>query len=201
MRFKPKSYYEAVFQLRNPRREVLQYINKELKKQKVYVVCRNKCLEGVDFYLTSQHAAQNIGRKIYKKYGGELKITKKLFSKDKLTSKNIHRVTVYYRPYDFSTHDIIKLEGKIIKINFIKGNSVYGEDILSRKKVHLNIKNKNPEILNVVKAVISKTYPSLEVIHPITYQSVRVINPKKIPKKITKKEIKVVLVGDNVLVV
>ncbi len=197
MSYDPKEYYEAIFQLRNPRDEILQLIDSELKAQKVIVACRRDCSQGMDFYLSSQHSAQNIGKKLQQKFGGELKITKRLFSRSRQTSREIYRVTIYYKPFDFIVGDAVKIDKKIVHITSIGKNNIVGIDLASRKKVNIPVKNKSIEILEIKKAVVSKTYPSLEVIHPETYQSVAVKNPMKI----NKKEINVVISDDDLFAV
>ena len=137
MSYDPKEYFEAIFQLRNPRDEILKFIDNELREQKVLVACRRDCSQGMDFYLSSQHSAQNIGKKLQQKFGGELKITKRLFSRSRITSREIYRVTVYYRPFDFISGDVVKIDRKIIRIKNIGKSNISGIDIMSDKKTSL----------------------------------------------------------------
>jgi len=52
---------------------------------------------GIDFYLTSQRYAQSLGKKLKKTFKGELKISSKLFTVNRQTSKNVYRVNVLFR--------------------------------------------------------------------------------------------------------
>ena len=51
----------------------------------------------MDLYLDSMKLAVQIARKLKKVFKGELKITTKLFSVSRETSKRINRVTVLFR--------------------------------------------------------------------------------------------------------
>ena len=52
---------------------------------------------GVDLYLSSKKTAVNISRKLKKRYKGEIKLSRKLYSVDRMTSKRLWRVTVLFR--------------------------------------------------------------------------------------------------------
>ncbi len=52
---------------------------------------------GVDIYVTDQKIARNIGQKLKNAFKGELKITKKIYGKDRQTSRDIYRGTVLFK--------------------------------------------------------------------------------------------------------
>ena len=56
---------------------------------------------------------------------------------------------------------------------------ITGKDLITGKKKKINLKNK-VEVLEAKKTIVSKTRPRLEVIHPETFQSVPVANPKEL---------------------
>jgi len=87
-------YYEAIFQLRTTRDTIKKYVFSFLENS---VSDIRYLKEGIDFYVIDWHIAKKLGALLKKKFGGEVKITRKLFSQDKLSSKRIYRVTVLYR--------------------------------------------------------------------------------------------------------
>ena len=91
-------YFEAKIQLRPYDKEVFDYIMREIDKRKgVFVSKIDELKTGVDIFLSDQKFARRLGKMLKDKYGGELKITRTLFSQDKLTSRLIYRGTVLFR--------------------------------------------------------------------------------------------------------
>lgn len=52
---------------------------------------------GCDIYLSSRKSAVQISKKLKKNFNGDLKVSKTLHSRDRLTSKLIYRVTILFR--------------------------------------------------------------------------------------------------------
>ncbi len=91
-------YFEAKIQLRPYDKEVFDYIMREIDKRKgVFVSKIDELKTGVDIFMSDQRFARRLGKMLKDKYKGELKITRTLFSQDKLTSKLIYRGTVLFR--------------------------------------------------------------------------------------------------------
>jgi nonsense-mediated mRNA decay protein 3 len=172
-------YYEAILQLRSPTKKTLDFIDsKLLKNTRVTVAKIEKVRSGLDIYLSSQKFARNFGNELLKKFGGELKISERLYSRNRQTSKLIYRVTVFFKPPEFEVNDVIKSGNKILKVTGL-GKRCTGLNLKTGKKEEISCKN--VRILEIKKTVVSKSYPRLEVIHPESFQSVTVMNPKKLP--------------------
>ncbi|MBT3985483.1 hypothetical protein HOD38_05215 [archaeon] len=91
-------YFEAKIQLRPYDKEVFDYIMREIDKRKgVFVSKIDELKTGVDIFMSDQRFARRLGKMLKDKYKGELKITRTLFSQDKLTSRLIYRGTVLFR--------------------------------------------------------------------------------------------------------
>jgi len=191
-------YFEAIIQLRNAKPYVIEFMRKEIKtKKKVFIAKEKKVANGIDFYMNSQHFAQNLGKRLQQEFGGELKISRRLFSRSRLTSRTIYRVSVCYIAPDFKVGDVVKIDDKIIEIRNLGKGSIAGINLCSDKKINLLTKKKEIEVLEKMTAIVSKTYPHLEVIHPKTYQSVEIKNQRKTASK----EIEVVVCGDTLFMV
>ena len=52
---------------------------------------------GVDYYISSNKIARQIGKQLRMNFKGELKESSELYSRDRITSKDLHRVTVCFR--------------------------------------------------------------------------------------------------------
>jgi len=95
---KSKNYYEAILQLRNPNKEIMNLIKNQFKKKPdVFISKQEKQKNGVDFYISSWRFALSLGRKLKKSFKGELKVSRKLYTKNRLTSKKVYRMTVLFR--------------------------------------------------------------------------------------------------------
>ena len=93
-----QSYYEGTLQLRNPNEEVLNFISNQFKKnEKVWIAKQEKLKTGIDLYISSNRFLLSLGKKLKKSFKGELKTSRTLHTKHRLTSKDIYRVTVLFR--------------------------------------------------------------------------------------------------------
>ena len=93
-----KQYYEGTLQIRNPNQEVINFISNQFKNnEKVWIAKQEKQKAGIDLYISSNKFLLSLGKKLKKSFKGELKISTKLHSRNRLTSKEIHRVTVLFR--------------------------------------------------------------------------------------------------------
>jgi len=91
-------YFEANIQLRPYDKEVFEWIMKQIKKrEKVFVSKLVEYKTGVDIFISDQRFARRLGKKLKDTFKGDLKITRTLFSQDKMTSRLIYRGTVLFR--------------------------------------------------------------------------------------------------------
>lgn len=93
-------YFEGTLQLRTVSQEVLSYVENDLIFQKGNGISCSKIVEhklGNDYYMSSNKYIVKLGKNLKKKFGGEVLITRKLFSRSNETSKPIYRVTVLYK--------------------------------------------------------------------------------------------------------
>lgn len=93
------NYYEAIIQLRPPTEEIVRFIRNQCKKKGNVAITRyEESRTGVDLYITSQKFARSLGPKLKKVFGGELKITRKIHTRDKMTNRDLYRATILFRP-------------------------------------------------------------------------------------------------------
>jgi nonsense-mediated mRNA decay protein 3 len=134
-------YYEGVLQLRNPKNDVIEFLNELVEeRENIRIVHESKVVNGIDIYMDNQRYMISIGRKLQNRFGGELKITRKLFTVKRQTGKKIYRVNVLFKIPEFKVGDTIKYKGKEIKIKYI-GKKVFGFDIKTGKKISIDYKD------------------------------------------------------------
>ncbi len=133
-------YFEGILQLRNPNRKVTEYVISQIEQNDdVFVSKAVKVRGGYDYYLSSRRFLKTLGYRLRKAFGGELKLSSKLFSKNRQTSKEIHRVNVLYRCCDVKKGNIIEYRGEKIKVMAV-GNKIQGRRIGDGKKVYIDFK-------------------------------------------------------------
>jgi len=197
---KHANYYESILQLRNPDDEVIGFTNDAIKAQEdVSLAKRKKVKNGFDYYLSSNKFAIELGRYLYNTYGGDLKITKKLFSQHRQTSKILYRMTVLFRMSEFKVGDFVFLEGKAYKLTSFSRKTYVAMGLETSKQVELKYEDllRNAEKLAPQSVLIAKTMPHLEIIHPETFQSVPVL-PLRKSNLIPGERIKVIVHEDTV---
>jgi NMD protein affecting ribosome stability and mRNA decay len=92
------SYYEAIIQIRPSNKEVLEFIDKKISERKGMFISKvEKLKTGVDLYVSDQRFARALSKFLKKKFGGEVKLTRKLHTVSKRTGKPLYRVTVLFR--------------------------------------------------------------------------------------------------------
>lgn len=174
-------YFEAILQIRNPNNAAVDYVEAAIKAQSsrgVFSTKQKRTKSGIDYYMTEVKCTKTLATELQSKFGGELKISAKLHTRDKITSKEVYRVNAMLRLPDFKLGDIVLVDKIPIKITKM-GKKIFGKNLLTDKQTSIDPKSR-PKILDIHKTSVSKTYPALEVLHPETYQSIAVENPKKL---------------------
>ncbi len=90
-------YYQSILQLRPCTEEIFNFVLNQIKKNKITIGKKVELKNGLDLYLSSNKLTLALGKKLKKSFRGSLKISKKLFTKDRLTGKRVYRVTVCFR--------------------------------------------------------------------------------------------------------
>lgn len=96
---KHPDYFEAIIQIRNPNQEVQNFIANAVKKRDDVFIARVEKTKngGLDYYISSQRYARAIGNRLKKSFNGTLKMTRSIFTRNHMTSKDVYRVTVLFK--------------------------------------------------------------------------------------------------------
>ncbi len=174
------SYYEGILQLRSPTKEIIEFVRRDVERNSrrgVFITKEKKVPKGIDLYITSQRYIQQLGHRLHKRFGGILKISPSIYSRDRQTSRETHRVNVYFQMLGFRQGDVVKSGSKLIKVSST-GKHVTGTNLLTGKRTSFDCKE-NVEALEKRKTEVVKSYPDVEVLDPETYQPVKVENRKR----------------------
>jgi len=191
-------YFEGILQLRDVDNEVVDYAVDEAEKQKqrgIFITKKLKVRNGFDIYLTKKGYIYELARELLNKFGGETKLSKKLFSRDKLRSKDIYRVNVLFRQSKFRKGDILKIDNELFKVKNIDKN-LTAVNIKTGKKTSIMPKHLKVRAAEEIKeTIVSRIFPYVEVLHPEIFQPVRPENIKNKKFKINQKIMVVVSEG------
>ena len=91
-------YWEAKIQLRPYNEEVFRFIQNRVKERRDVTIANIEELKtGIDIYISDQQFARQLGKKLKDNFGGELKITRKLFGMNRQKSRLVYRGTILFR--------------------------------------------------------------------------------------------------------
>jgi NMD protein affecting ribosome stability and mRNA decay len=83
---------------------------------------------GFDYFFVSQRVLRALGSTLQKNFAGELKTSNTLFSRNRLTGKEIFRVTVLFRCYKIKKGDSIIIRGVSYKVVSV-GKNLFIQDV------------------------------------------------------------------------
>ena len=140
MEARHNEYFEGILQVRNPNEEVLGYIAREVeKKGDVFIAKTKKINNGIDFYISSQRFLRSIGNKLQERFFGHLEVSRRLHTRNRMTSRDVYRVNLLFKMPSFKKGDIVTYKGDEIKIIGM-AKKVLAKDIRTGKKLTLSFK-------------------------------------------------------------
>ena len=128
------NYYQGILQLRDVNEEVKSFVFNQIKKRDDVAVTKIVKLEnGIDLYITSQKYIRIIGKKLQESFGGELKTSSKLHTRNK-QGKDLHRVNVLFRFSKHKAGDIVAVRGDQVRLIKI-GGKIFARNMKTGKKM------------------------------------------------------------------
>ena len=110
-------YFEGILQIRHGNPELLDWIRKKVKQDgRARISKEKKTPNGIDLYMTNQHYLQNLGLKIKQKFNGILKVSRRLHTQHKMTSKMVYRVNVLFIPLNVKRGDLLTIHGEEVEV-------------------------------------------------------------------------------------
>ena len=87
-------YFEAIIQLRPLNKELVNLIRRDAEKNKVVISKELTEAYGTDIYLSSKKFAMAIAKRFKKRFHAQIRVTKKVHTIDRQTSKELSRLTI-----------------------------------------------------------------------------------------------------------
>ncbi|MFA6073418.1 MAG: NMD3-related protein [Candidatus Woesearchaeota archaeon] len=174
------TYFEGILQLRNARPDVKEYIKNYASKHKVFI---NKVVEkdkDVDYFFVRKRQLQPLALKLMRNFGATLDNNAQLFSRNRLTSRDIFRVNVLVSIPDFTLGDVVEVEDHPF---FVKETNkiVTGINLITGKKsTFRNEDASDVKVLRKYKSKIMTVRPELQVMDQESYQLIDLKNPLNI---------------------
>lgn len=135
---KHSQYFEGILQLRNTDKDVLDFVlNLVEKRDGISISKTERVVNGFDLYFISQKFLQQIGKKLKGNFNGELKTSAKLFTRSRITGKEVYRVNVLFRQHNIKKGDIVIYKGEKVQIVGI-GKKILAKNTKTGKKLTLN---------------------------------------------------------------
>ncbi|MFH1400443.1 MAG: NMD3-related protein [Nanoarchaeota archaeon] len=175
---KKSGYFQGILQLRCDNQDillsVLDFIGNRLKDSKAFIAKIEEHKAGIDLYVSDNHYFLGLTKKLQNHFGGTITQSPQIFTRDKMTSKDVYRVNTLIRLPSCSVGDAIVKDGNVYVI--IKhGKRIVARDLGSGKQAMLDYR----DTMTVLKKHIttaSVVHPRLEAIHPATFQSEPILN-------------------------
>jgi len=166
-------YYEGILQVRNVKNRdfeaAIELFSKAMQlNHREFVSKTASHKDGMDYYLSSQKLLIKIARDIRKHFGGDLKITKKLFSNIK--GKEIYRITALCRLPSFGKDDIIVINNNPKVVNMVSKDYISIIDLDTHKKQKIPYTEPDSIIEERYEVQVIRKKPRPQVLHPLTYQ-------------------------------
>jgi NMD protein affecting ribosome stability and mRNA decay len=134
MKLSRSDYFQGILQLRNINEEILSFVHNQIKKRGDVAVTRTvKYSNGIDLYITSQKFIRILGKKLKDSFGGELKISSKLHTRNK-QGKDLYRVNALFKPSKYRKGDLVSVRGDEVRLISI-GKKIFARNLKTGKKV------------------------------------------------------------------
>ena len=134
MKLSRPNYFQGILQLRDTNDEVLAFVNNQVKKRGEVAITKTVTLpNGIDLYMTSQKFIRIMGKKLKESFGGELKVSAKLHTRNR-QGKDLYRVNVLFRLSGHKRGDIVSVRGDKVRLISI-GKKIFAKNMATGKRV------------------------------------------------------------------
>ncbi len=140
MKLPRSDYYQGILQLRDVNNEILDFVYNLIKKRNDVAVTKTvKFPNGIDLYITSQKFIRILGKKLKDSFGGELKISSKLHTRNR-QGKDLYRVNVFFKLSKYKKGAIVSIRGDKVRLISI-GKKIFARNLKTGKKVTIRSKD------------------------------------------------------------
>lgn len=134
MKLPRSDYFQGILQLRDVNDEIISFVHNQIRNRGDVAVTKTiKFSNGVDLYITSQKFIQILGKKLKESFGGELKISSKLHTRNR-QGKDLYRVNVMFKTSKYKKGDVISVRGDEVKLVKL-GKKIFAKEMKTGKKL------------------------------------------------------------------
>lgn len=116
------NYFEGYLQLRGGERARWDEARRLLESHGGHVKSETKTKDGVDFKVSSNKAIVSALRELEQRYVGIASTSATLHTRDRVTSRELHRVTGLFRFLPFEKRDVVVRDERLFRIEKTKGS-------------------------------------------------------------------------------
>jgi len=140
VRLPRSNYFQGILQLRDVNDEILSFVHNQMKKRGDVAVTKTvKFANGVDLYITSQKFIRIIGKKLKESFGGEMKVSAKLHTRNK-QGKDLYRVNVFFKTLRHRKGDTVTVRGDKVRLISI-GKKIFARNLSTGKRMTIRIED------------------------------------------------------------
>jgi NMD protein affecting ribosome stability and mRNA decay len=162
-------YFEGELHLRNISPDILKYVYRRVSNEGEHIPnVEEHSDKDFDLLLSSNSLLRKLGKELQQKFGGEVTMSEKLFTRDHQTSKNLYRLNLSYRHHTLATGDVLALDSQPWIVKSFKGKRIILENPLTKKRKNITSEDKP---LEKFKTSVIQIEPSVHVLDQ-NYQSV-----------------------------
>ena len=133
MKLARPNYYQGILQLRNINDKILGFVYAKINKRDDVAVTKTvKFPNGIDLYVTSQKFIRILGKKLMESFGGELKVSSKLHTRNK-QGKDLYRINVLFKLSKHKIGDVVAIRGDEFRLLQI-GNKIFARNLKTGKR-------------------------------------------------------------------
>lgn len=128
------NYYQGILQLRDVNDEIIAFVRNQIRKRSdVFITKTVKLPNGLDFYITSQKFIRILGKKLRESFGGELKVSSKLHTRNR-QGKDLYRVNVMFRLSKYKKGSIVTVRGEEVRL-IRMGQKIFAKSLKTGRKM------------------------------------------------------------------
>jgi len=173
-------YFEGTLQVRNETAESKKFFREFLKQTEASVAKAESSGTGTDYFMTKKIFIEQAARELQARFGGNIKSSARLFSRNHQTSKEIYRTTWFIELPLFVQGDAVT-DGHSPLLVIHLGKRIKFFNPLRGKHEFWEYKDADWTRLPVLETTIASLRPELTVIDPETFQEVKVANNYTLP--------------------
>src|SRR3989338_7378166 len=139
-KFARPNYFQGILQLRDVNSEIIDFVKNQMQKRDDASITKTvRYPNGVDYYITSQHFIRAVAKKLKESFGGELKVTSSLHTKNR-QGRELYRVNALFRLSRHKIGDVVNIRGDDVKLLRI-GKNVFARNMKTGRKLRIRIED------------------------------------------------------------